>query len=380
MKGSCNVVECFRSASALAQGLAGVVQCMSAVLLRMTQVDGFEFGISILLGITNIPLACIAATVLKRRSECHDPHQYVRLNRLSVALFWHSALFNAICALVLVLMPSMPSAQVALAVPTRFHRYWLFFLDYVSLASVVVPAALVVLFFCCLLTLTGSPLRSVVPSRESLAYPKEAKAEYITLRPYRWVYHDSNRTAPGETRVGRKPHSLISHDDVLYPPPRYTFSRSSGSGGTSITRAQPSQSRDGVLPGCSGMGRLTRGTSSDDFGEDDALDSFVSVSFDDSAECSATGHNCHKEALFTKPSGIKAQRGLSTRGNEGERPPQLRRVAAVNRGEDSLANLTNLELIARQWRTSATLRRIWRSSERSASRRHANHDHSVPRD
>lgn len=374
MKCSCNGVECFRSASALAQCLAGVVQCMSAVLLRLNQGGGFEFGISVLLGITNIPLGCLAATVLKLRSACQDPHQYVNLNRLSVVLFWHSALFNAVCALVLVLMPSVPPDQEAQATPTSFHRFWIFFLDYVSLASVVVPAALVVLSFCSLLTLTDSPLRSVVPSRESLAYPKEVSAECITLRPYRWVYPDSDRTAPRESRVGRNPHSPIFDDGIRYPPPRYTFNRSSGSGTTSLARAGPCQSRGAILPGGSGMGRVVRCATSEDFDEDDVvLDSFVSDSFDDSA--ASDHHHRHTGASLR---GTNAPGGHSTRGHDGERPQQLRRVAAANRGEDSLANLTNLELIARQWRTSAMLRRIWRSSERSTSRRHARQDHTVP--
>ncbi|XP_049516807.1 uncharacterized protein LOC125942633 [Dermacentor silvarum] len=83
---SCNAVACFRCTSGLMQGVAGVLQCMFALLLRLSQEDGFDFGLNLLLGVTNIPLGCAIATALTQRIECREPQEYVNLNRLGVAL------------------------------------------------------------------------------------------------------------------------------------------------------------------------------------------------------------------------------------------------------------------------------------------------------
>ncbi|KAL3198422.1 hypothetical protein MRX96_014245 [Rhipicephalus microplus] len=142
-------------------------------------------------------------------------------NRFSVALSWHSAVFNAVCALVLVLLPSPPYSQQDHVPPTRFHGYWLTALDYVSMASVVIPVIIVALSFFCLLTLTRSPLRNVVPSTESVAFVQDSKREDITLRPFNWVYHSTDRSLSSRELVvhGRRPQS--THDDsIRYPPPR----------------------------------------------------------------------------------------------------------------------------------------------------------------
>ncbi|KAL3198423.1 hypothetical protein MRX96_014246 [Rhipicephalus microplus] len=91
----------------------------------------------------------------------------------------------------------------------------------------------------------------------------------------------------------------------------------------------------------------------------------------------STGTSLAENAGTTKDSRATNIRDLVRSEREKERRSQLRRVAPAYRGEDSLANLTNLELIARQWRTSAMLRKIWRSSERASSRKPIHLDHPV---
>lgn len=396
MSGSPGSVTCFRCASGLTQGLAGVVQCLFALLLKLSQEDGFECGINLFLGLTNIPLGCVITTAFTQQTECSDPHGYVCLNRFSVALSWHSAVFNAVCALVLVLLPSPPYSQPDQVPPTRFHGYWLTALDYVSMASVVIPVIIVALSFFCLLTLTRSPLRNVVPSTESVAFVQDGKREDITLRPYNWVYHSTDRSLSSRELVvhGRRPQS--THDDsIRYPPPRFTFKRCSGTCVENLSRPGPSHTdSDRSHASRTGGSRAQRtatadastGCSTDDFDEDGVMDSFISSSFDKSV-CSAaadhppqtrcTGTSLAENAGTTKDSRATNIRDLVRSEREKERRSQLRRVAPAYRGEDSLANLTNLELIARQWRTSAMLRRIWRSSERASSRKPIHLDHPV---
>ncbi|XP_037560085.1 uncharacterized protein LOC119437078 isoform X2 [Dermacentor silvarum] len=396
---SCNAVACFRCASGLIQGVAGVVQCMFALLLRLSQEDGLEFGLNLLLGVTNIPLGCAIATALTQRTECREPQEYVSLNRLNVALSWHSALFNAVCALVLVVLPSPPHSQADQVTPTRFHSYWLVALDYVYVASVVIPVIVVALSFCCLLTLTRSPLRTVVPSRESVAFVQEGKTDDIMLRPYKWVYHGTDRSLSSrELHLrGRRPQSP-NDDSLRYPPPRFTFKRCSGSCSANLSRPGPShtdgdQSRANQ-PGGSRVGRPTAtaadastGCSTDDFDDDCALDSFISDSFDESVWAAAADNRHHhpgaglaKNARTSEVSKATSTIDSTCAETERERRVQLRRGASAYRGEDSLASLTNLELIARQWRTSAMLRRIWRSSERASSRKQIRPDQPMARD
>lgn len=395
MAGSRSAVACFRSSSGLVQGLAGVVQCLFALLFKLSQEDGFEFGVNLVLGLTNVPLGCVIATALAQRTECSDPQGYVNLNRFSAALSWHSALFNAVCALVLVLLPSPSYSQAGQVAPTRFHAYWLVTLDYVSVASVVIPAIVVALSFCCLLTLTRSPLRNVVPSMESVAFVQGAKTDDITLRPYKWVYDGTDCSLPfhGVHLHGRRPHS--PHDDsIRYPPPRFTFKRCSGAFLDNLSQPGPSHTDDdrsrASQTGGSRVGRLATcdaatGCSTDDFDDDYILDSFISDSFDESV-CAATADHHHPAASHARSAGVAEDRRAgsireaSRAESERERRPQVRRGAPAYRGEDSLASLTNLELIARQWRTSAMLRRIWRSSERASSRKPVHLDHPVTRD
>ncbi|XP_075535520.1 uncharacterized protein LOC142571111 isoform X1 [Dermacentor variabilis] len=390
---SCNAVACFRCASGLIQGVAGVVQCMFALLLRLNQADDFEFGLNLLLGVTNIPLGCAISTALSQRAECREPQEYVNLNRLSAAMSWHSALFNAVCALVLVVLPSPMPSQAEQVTPTRFHSYWLVALDYVYVASAVIPAIVVALSFCCLLTMTRSPMRTVVPSRESVAFVQDGKTDDITLRPYKWVYHGTDRSLSRELHLqGGRPQST-NDDSLRHPPPRFTFKRCSGSCGGNLSRPGPSRT-DGdqssaSQPGGSRKGRSADsapGCSTDDFGDDDdyALDSFISDSFDESVCAAAVDY--HRGASLAKnPRTTGVSKATSTVDStlaepERERRVQLRRGASAYRGEDSLASLTNLELIARQWRTSAMLRRIWRSSERASSRKQIRLDQPMARD
>ncbi|XP_070388103.1 uncharacterized protein [Dermacentor albipictus] len=385
---SCNAVASFMCASGLIQGVAGVVQCMFALLLRLSQEDGFEFGLNLLLGVTNIPLGCAIATALSQRTACREPQEYVSLNRLSAALLWHSALFNAVCALVLVVLPSPLHSQAEQVTPTRFHSYWLVALDYVYVASVVIPAIVVALSFCCLLTLTRSPMQTVVPSRESVAFVQDGKTDDITLRPYKWVYRGTDRSLSQELHLqGGRPQST-NDDSLRHPPPRFTFKRCSGSCGGNLSRPGPSRT-DGdqssaSQPSGSRKGRpvdSAPGCSTDDFGDDDdyALDSFISDSFDESVCAAAVDY--HRGASLAKsPRTTGVSKGTSTVEPERERRVQLRRGASAYRGEDSLASLTNLELIARQWRTSAMLRRIWRSSERASSRKQIRLDQPMARD
>lgn len=394
MAGSLGSVTSFRCASGLTQGLAGVVQCLFAFLFKLSQEDGFDFGINLMLGLTNIPLGCVITTTFTQRMECSDPHNYVSLNRFSMALCWHSALFNAICALVLVLLPSPPHSQPDQVPPTRFHGYWFVALDYVSVASVVIPVIVVALSFCCLLTLTRSPLRNVVPSTESVPYVQDGKREDITLRPYKWVYRGTDRSLSSRELPlhGRRPQST-NGDSIRYPPPRFTFKRCSGACVENLSRPGPShtdggRSRTSQTSGPS-VGRTatadaSTGCSTDDFDEDYVLDSFISDSFDESVCAAVADHpprpRCTGASLAKNAGTTEDSRATGIREDERERRPQLRRGAPAYRGEDSLASLTNLELIARQWRTSAMLRRIWRSSERASSRKPIHLDHPVTRD
>ncbi|XP_037517316.2 uncharacterized protein LOC119394118 isoform X3 [Rhipicephalus sanguineus] len=275
MAGSLGSVTSFRCASGLTQGVAGVVQCLFALLFKLSQEDGFDFGINLMLGLTN---------------------------RFSMALLWHSALFNAVCALVLVLLPSPPYSQPDQMPPTRFHGYWLVALDYVSVASVVIPVIVVAMSFCCLLTLTRSPLRNVVPSTESVPYVQDGKREDITLRPYKWVYRDTDRSLSSRELPlhGRRPQST-NDDSIRYPPPRqvFTFKRCSGACVENLSRPGPShtdgdRSRTSQTSG-SRVGRTatadaSTGCSTDDFDEDYVLDSFVSDSFDESVCAAVADH------------------------------------------------------------------------------------------
>lgn len=362
MKRTTDVAAFFRNMSGLAHGLVGVVQCTFALLFKISRLDSFEFGLNVMLGATNILLGCTAATVETQRSECRNPHEYVSLNRLCVALFWNSALFNAICSLVLFLLPSELSTALR-AAPTQFHRHWFIFLDYAVLASLLAPVALVVLAFCCLLTLTRSPLRNVLPSCRgaAAAYTQEAKDDF-SLRPFKWVYPSSDCSAQRGPRPWRKP--LSPFDATLpYPPPRFTFKRCSGAcsspaGPSRANESHPSQPGGSRLCRPAPTDAVARTRCSDD--DDDILDSFISDSFD---EGGAAPDDHTLDANL--PSHTDDSRATTYKGHQA---PQLRRMTPANRGEDSLANLTNLELIARQWRTSAMLRKIWRSSERSTSK------------
>ncbi|XP_049516742.1 uncharacterized protein LOC125942594 [Dermacentor silvarum] len=129
-------------------------------------------------------------------------------------------------------------------------------------------------------------------------------------------------------------------------------------------------------PGGSRVGRPTTadpstGCSTDDFDDDDddcALDSFISDSFDESVWAAAADNHHHhhhpgaslaKNACTSEVSKATSTTDSTRAKPESERRAQLRHGASAYRGEDSLATLTNLELIARQWRTSAMLR-VWR--------------------
>ncbi|XP_077539519.1 uncharacterized protein LOC144152172 isoform X1 [Haemaphysalis longicornis] len=364
MKCPTDAAAFFRNLSGLAHGLVGVVQCTFAVLFKISRLDSFEFGMNLMLGATNILLGCAAATVETQRTECRNPREYVSLNRLSVVLFWNSALFNGICSLVLFLLPTELSPAMRSA-PTQFHRHWFIFIDYVVMASLLAPVAVVVLACCCLLTLTRSPLRDVLPSRGAATYTQEAKDDF-SLRPFKWVYPSSDCSSQRDPRPWRKP--LSPCDATLpYPPPRFTFHRCSGAG---PSQAGPSRANESRLSQPGGP-RPSRPRSSDD-DDDDILDSFISDSFDEGG--AATDDHAFDTDIPRQASHIDDSRAATSKGYQR---PQVRRMTPANRGEDSLANLTNLELIARQWRTSAMLRKIWRSSERSTSKQLARLDHPL---
>ncbi|XP_049516750.1 uncharacterized protein LOC125942604 [Dermacentor silvarum] len=146
----------------------------------------------------------------------------------ALALSWHSAQFNAVCALVLVVLPSPPHSQAEQVTPTRFHSYRLVALDYVYVASVVIPVIVVALSFCCLLTLT-SPLRTVVPSRESVSFVQERKTDDIMLHPYKWVYRGTDRSLSSRKLHihGRRPQSP-NDDSLRYPPLRKVRGKPTG--------------------------------------------------------------------------------------------------------------------------------------------------------
>ncbi|KAL1478978.1 hypothetical protein MTO96_015966 [Rhipicephalus appendiculatus] len=340
MPGSPGSVTCFRCASGLTQGLAGVVQCLFALLFKLSQEDGFVFGINLILGLTNIPLGCVITTAFTQQTECSDPHGYVSLNRFSVALSWHSALFNAVCALVLVWLPSPPYSRPDQVPPTRFHGYWLAALDYVSVASVVIPWIIVVLSFCCLLTLTRSPLRNVVPSTESVAFVQDGRRGDITLRPFKWVYQSTDRSlSPRELPLhrqeaavhARRQHSLSPHRG------KFTFKRCSGACVENLSRPGPSHTDGGQShasqTGGSRAGRTatadaSTGCSTDDFDEDCVLDSFISDSFDESVCAAVADHpppqtRCTGASLAKNAGSTEDSRATNIREHERERRPPV---------------------------------------------------------
>lgn len=387
MKLSTRATVCFRNFASLMHAFAGVIQCVFAILLKGSHVDGFEFGLNVMLGVMNIPLGCVMTTVLRKRCEPGEPGQYVALNRLGVALFLHSVVFNASCASVVYMYPS-DLAPTPGTTSTRFHQRWLVALDYMAVASLALPLVLVFLATSCLLSLTRSPLNDVIPKQDSHLddYIQFARVDNVELQPYTWVFDGSARSRQrGEPGTARNPRLLSRGSDLPFPPPRFTFCRGqsvdgSGGNGERSAVAGPSRRRDDRSRSAGGTTRTGRlGTRlsaregccrSLSSGDDDfeAFDSLASDCFDEvplgSVEAAAPAALCAVGNTEQYPSSS----GVHSRSFQGRdrAKPALQRLASMDLGVDSLGNLTNLELLARQWRTSAMLRKIWRQSERRA--------------
>ncbi|CAN7993912.1 unnamed protein product, partial [Ixodes hexagonus] len=232
----------------------------------------------------------------------------------------------------------------------------------VAVASLALPLVLVFLATACLLSLTRSPLKNVIPKEDDLLddYMQFARVDNVELRPYTWVF-DGNTTSQLTQRggPGRARNPLSSRgSDLPFPPPRFTFSRGQSVGGNGdsehLAVAGPSRRGDGrssLSGGGTGCVPLQiRGSAREGYcrslssGDDDfeTLDSFITDCFDEVALGSA-------EAAPTLSD-------VGNPGNPARAKPALQRLASLDLCVDSLGNLTNLELLARQWRTSAMLR------------------------
>ncbi|KAG0427111.1 hypothetical protein HPB47_025785 [Ixodes persulcatus] len=401
MKISTGAIVCFRNFAGLAHAFAGVVQCVFAILFKGSHVDGFEFGLNVMLGVMNIPLGCVLTTVMRKRFEAGEPGQYVALNRVSVSLLWHSVVFNAACASIVYLLPSDP-APLPGTTSTRFHERWLVALDYSEvqngpfgfrLERVAVSAwpwrpwrfrwLLVFLATACLFSLSKSPLKSVIPKGDIILddYTQFARVDNVELRPFTWVFDGSPASQLAQRRGPGRPRTPLSSrgTDLPFLPPRFTFCRGHSVGGIAtcehLAVAGTSRRRDGRNPSTGGgvAPLQTRASSREgcccslSSGDEDfeTADSFFTDCFDEvprnSVQAAAGLPDVgNKERSSSAP-------GVDARPSQGrDRPkPALQRLASMDLGVDSLGNLTNLELLARQWRTSVMLRHALRAFRRA---------------
>ncbi|CAN8020311.1 unnamed protein product, partial [Ixodes persulcatus] len=197
-----------------------------------------------------------------------------------------------------------------------------------------------------------------------------ARVDNVELRPFTWVFDGSPASQLAQRRGPGRPRTPLSSrgTDLPFLPPRFTFCRGHSVGGIAtcehLAVAGTSRRRDGRNPSTGGgvAPLQTRASSREgcccslSSGDEDfeTADSFFTDCFDEVPRNS-----------------VQAAAGLPDVGNtersSRDRPkPALQRLASMDLGVDSLGNLTNLELLARQWRTSVMLRKIWRRSERRA--------------
>ncbi|KAM7305898.1 carnitine O-acetyltransferase-like [Ixodes scapularis] len=211
-----------------------------------------------------------------------------------------------------------------------------------------------------------------------------ARVDNVELRPFTWVFDGSPASQLAQRRGPGRPRTPLSSrgTDLPFLPPRFTFCRGQSVGGIGtcehLAVAGTSRRRDGrncSTGGLTGVAPLqTRASSREgcccslSSGDEDfeTADSFFTDCFDEVPRNSVQATAGLPDVGNTERS--SSAPGVDARPSQGrDRPkPALQRLASMDLGVDSLGNLTNLELLARQWRTSVMLRKIWRRSERRA--------------
>lgn len=367
--------SCLHRAVSLTHSVTGVVQCMCAIMFRMSQMSGFEFGMNVFLGLVNIPLGCLMLTVLKKRKDCRSPREYVVHNRLSLVLLWHSVVFNGLCASVIYFLAS---GQPVFDDITSFYVKWRRFINHLFAASFSVALVLSLLSAACMLAMCGSPLRHVLPG-DSYQDDGNQGLQEETLELdkagvglYDWVFRAplcSVLSTP-KTSTGRR--------DPGFSRPRYTFCMNEAAPSSLDTLAVPSTSGEQPRPR-----KVPRDAESDSLAREiEAVLESSPFNYSTSSDegtivkgASLSAEDDFDDSMIDDASPIPEDTtpsesttvATSSTVREGTQSRYLDTVVALD--VDSLVNLSNLELMARQYRTSATLRRIWKTSEERTSPR-----------
>ncbi|XP_064457415.1 uncharacterized protein LOC135368206 isoform X2 [Ornithodoros turicata] len=304
---------------------------------------------------------CFMLSALRKREHCHCPREYVVQNRLSLAILFHSAVLNGICSSVLFFQAS---GQPVFQDITPFYIRWRRFIHHLSAVSYSIPMTLTLLSIACMLVMSGVPLRHVLPREEDVSFlpNNTVKLDITDLSLYGWVFQTPRSSMPSTGK-----------GSVAYQRPRYTFYTGDAASDVKDDTPIPSTSGEPRRPRTTSHDLLTRITdvlegspfnysTSTDEGTiiDKAATSPANGDFDDDFD----EEDDSKFPDETLPS-ESATAVTSAASSDGQLPRSLDLLVALDM--DSLVNLSHLELMARQCRTSATLRRIWKTSERRTS-------------